>query len=177
MHFELPTPDTRYAETPMHTCELSFTLPVTSIGISEFAGSRILMPKDSGLTFSRSPMTMPPVLHYLLLWPTRLSRRDIAFRDSELQEFLPLKTPILRTPTPRDLLTRVLTDGRFWAIGISRIAISQFLLHNFGASTCESPIHDVTCRSDGSLWLGSTALPLLSFEPLPHLHCNLPAPP
>jgi hypothetical protein len=47
---DLPNPEPRCVDTPMHTW-VDYSCPVTSIGISDFAGSRILMPNVSGLYF------------------------------------------------------------------------------------------------------------------------------
>jgi hypothetical protein len=142
------------------TRKLSFPPPITSIGISKFVGSRILMSMDSGLSFSRSS-----ILRHLFSTnagcdPTQLSHRNIAFRDSELQEYYVLENP--DSPTPNflgssDMHPQTMDGSEL--VGISRLAILQFLLHKFGASTRESPIHDITCRSDGRCDLGSTALP------------------
>jgi hypothetical protein len=94
----LSTPDARYAETPTHPCELTFPLPVTSIGISDFAGSRILMPKVSGLYFPRTPIRCATCPLPTPVAPLSFHRRNIAFRDSTLLEYLVLKTP--DTPNP-----------------------------------------------------------------------------
>jgi hypothetical protein len=109
---DLPTPDARCAETPMHTCELTFQLPVTSIGISDFAGSRILMSM-----FRDFPFPEPRYLCHLSSTnscgphcsPVGISR----FAIPSCKSILSSKLPILRTPTSLDLLTRVPNDGRF----------------------------------------------------------------
>jgi hypothetical protein len=63
-NFGLLTPDTRCAETPTRTCEWTLPPPITSIGISGFTGSRILMSMILGLTFPRTLIrraTYPPL--------------------------------------------------------------------------------------------------------------------
>jgi hypothetical protein len=70
------------------TCELSPQLLATSIEILEFVGSRILMSMDSRLSLSRSPMLCHLSSTNSCCSPTQLSHRNIAFRDSKLQEFL-----------------------------------------------------------------------------------------
>jgi hypothetical protein len=65
------------------TCGLDFSTFYPSIGISELAGSRVLMSMDSGLTFSRSPIQMPPVLHQHLWSHTATS--PSGYRVSRIQ--------------------------------------------------------------------------------------------
>jgi hypothetical protein len=140
--------------------KLSFPPPVTSIRILEFAGSRILMSMDSGLAFSRSSILRHLFSTNVGCDPTQLSRRNITFRDSELQEYSILENPDSLTPNflgSSDMRPQTM-DG-LELVGISLLAISQFLLHKFGASTHESMIHDIMCRSDGPCDSGSTTLP------------------
>jgi hypothetical protein len=77
----------------MHTCGLTLPLHVTSIRISEFAISRILMPQNLGLTSSRSPIRHATCLPLAQLWPTRPFHQDIALRDSKLQVSSALANP------------------------------------------------------------------------------------
>jgi hypothetical protein len=124
---------------------VDFSTFYPSIGISEFAGSRILMLKDSGLTFSRSPIwyaTCPPLT---LTVAHTTFRRDIAFRDSKRARVSCLRKPrFSELPTPRDLLTHVpLMDGSE-LIGISRIAISQFSLQQLWSFDLRIP--DMRCH-------------------------------
>jgi hypothetical protein len=134
------------------------------------------MSMDSGLTFSRSPIrchlystsTCGPTL------PRH--RRDIADRESNLQVFSVVENPDFRSPTPRDLLTRVHTIDGSEPIGVSLLAISPLPLHQLGAPTRDMPICDVKCDLTVPVTPDRRLYFLLSFEPLPPCAqtCNFP---
>jgi hypothetical protein len=132
---DLPTPDTRYAETPMHTCELTFQRSRHFYRDFRLRGIANPNVNVSGLYFPRTPIrcaTCPPLTP---VWPTlSFSRRDIAFRIPSCKSILSLKTPMLRTRLPLNLLTRVPNDGRFWArrdIADRDIAIPVAIIWSF----------------------------------------------
>jgi hypothetical protein len=112
-HFDLPTPDTRCTETPMHTCELTFS--TSRHFYQDFRIRGIANPDVDGLgtclfsipdMYATCPPLTPAVAHTTLPSGYRGSR-------FQLSVYLILKTPIFSNPDFPDLLTRVLYNGRF----------------------------------------------------------------
>jgi hypothetical protein len=91
------------------------TLPL--VGVSGFAMPKCMRLRNSRLLESRFSSrsltchlssTDSCVAHAIFL-PVGVSR----FAIPTCKSFTPSKTPILRSPTPRDLLTRIPNNGRF----------------------------------------------------------------
>jgi hypothetical protein len=81
--------------------------------------------------------TYPPLT--LIVAHTNL-RRDIAFRDSNVQEFLSLGNLDARTPTPWDLLTRVSLIDDSDLVRKSRIVIPDVVI----SSLSEFPMTSIS---------------------------------
>jgi hypothetical protein len=122
------------------------------------------------LPSSRDHRSLPPVL---LRW-TALSLLTTSLL-AELKDF-PFCLPMPEPPRWENLLTRVLHTNGSDLSGYRASRYRGSCYTTFGASTSESPIHDTTCRSDGSCDSGSMALPLLSFKPFGPSRRNLLAP-
>jgi hypothetical protein len=127
--YRLPMPDT-----PKLRCtrvELTFQLPVTSIGISDFAGSRILMSMFRDFTFPElrycaTCLPLTPVVPHCLR-----HRRDIADRDSKLQEYSVLETPDTLNP---DFFGSSDTRPKQWTVLIS----SGYRVSRYRNSCCNN---------------------------------------
>jgi hypothetical protein len=95
------------------------TTAFNPVGVSRLSVSRCASPLDS--RYADTEVRTTPVLHYLPLWPTRLSRRDIADRDSNVWEFLTSGNSDARLLWISRHTSSTMDGSEL--IGISRIAI------------------------------------------------------